>query len=67
MPSSFSRLAGRKAMNGSGASTAASGIQLWNGIEPALEIAPIIISDHGQAAQARRWSAAARQMADMLR
>ena len=31
-------------MNGSGASRAASGIQLWNGIAPALPIAPIIRS-----------------------
>ncbi len=51
MPSSFSRLAGRKAMNGSGASTAASGIQLWNGIEPALEMAPIIMRTNARAPQ----------------
>ena len=40
MPEQLVELAGQKAMKGSGASTAASGIQLWNGMAPALAIAP---------------------------
>src|SRR5271157_1472957 len=40
MPTSFSTLPGRSAMNGSGASSAASGIQLWKGMAPALPMAP---------------------------
>ena len=50
MPRSFSKAAGRKAMKGSGASTAASGIQLWKGIAPALPTAPIIIRTKATAA-----------------
>ena len=36
-------------MNGVGASSAASGIQLWNGMAPALPIAPIAISRNATA------------------
>ena len=43
MPRSFSKAAGMKAMKPTGASTAASGIQVWNGMAPALPMAPIII------------------------
>ena len=49
MPSSFSIAPGISAMKGSGASTAASGIQLWNGIEPALEMAPTSIKRNATA------------------
>ena len=39
-PSSFSSAPGKSAMNGMGASSAASGIQVWKGIAPALPSAP---------------------------
>ena len=42
IPRSFSRAAGKKAMKGRGDSIAASGIQLWKGIEPALAVAPVM-------------------------
>ena len=42
MPNNFSIAAGTSAMNGRGASSAASGIQVWNGIEPPFATAPII-------------------------
>ena len=38
-------------MKGSGASTAASGIQVWKGMEPALPMAPIIIRTKAAAAR----------------
>ncbi len=50
MPRSFSKAAGRKAMKVTGASRAASGIQVWNGMAPALPMAPTIIRTKAAAA-----------------